>query len=48
MKALAADITAWVATWNENPKPFTWHKSPEEILERLAGYCGAINADART
>ena len=43
-KELAADIRAWVDTWNENPKPFVWHKTAEQILERLAGYCGALNA----
>ena len=43
VKELAADIKAWVAHWNENPTPFVWHKSAEEILERLAGYCAAIN-----
>jgi hypothetical protein len=42
VKALAADIEAWVANWNENPKPFVWHRSAEEILERLAGYCSAV------
>lgn len=24
IKELAADIQAWVDTWNDNPKPFTW------------------------
>ena len=43
VKALAADIRAWVQTWNEDPKPFTWHKSADEILQRLAGYCAVIN-----
>ena len=43
VKALAEDIRGWVETWNENPKAFTWHKSAEEILDRLAGYCTAIN-----
>lgn len=43
VKALAADIRAWVELWNEDAKPFTWHKSADEILHRLAGYCGAIN-----
>ncbi len=43
VKALAADIRNWVDTWNQNPTPFTWHKSAEEILDRLAGYCTAIN-----
>ena len=26
-----------------DPKPFVWHKTAEQILERLAGYCAAIN-----
>ena len=43
VKALAADINAWVETWNENPRPFIWHKTADEILDRLAGYCAAIN-----
>lgn len=43
VKALAADIRAWVESWNEDPKPFVWHKSADEILQRLAGYCRAIN-----
>lgn len=43
MKELAADILAWANTWNENPCPFVWTKTAEEILERLAGHCAAIN-----
>ncbi len=43
---LAADITAWAGTWNENPRPFVWTKSAEQILERLAAYCAAIKASA--
>jgi transposase len=42
-KELAADITEWIGVWNENPKPFVWHKTAEQILERLAGYCAAVN-----
>jgi transposase len=42
-KELAADIRAWADAWNINPTPFVWHKSAEQILERLAGYCTAIN-----
>ena len=41
---LAADINAWVTVWNDDPKPFIWHKTAVQILERLAGYCTAINA----
>lgn len=47
VKELAADITAWVENWNDNPTPFVWHKSAEQILERLAAYCAAINEGAR-
>ena len=43
VKELADDIIAWADTWNKNPKPFVWHKTAEEILERLGGYCTAIN-----
>ena len=27
-------------------QPFTWHKSADDILQRLAGYCTAINQNA--
>jgi transposase len=46
VKELAADILAWADTWNRNPKPFMWTKTAEQILERLAGYCAAINTIA--
>ena len=42
VKELAADITAWVETWNDNPKPYIWTKTADDILARLAGYCAAI------
>jgi transposase len=46
VKALAADIQSWVDNWNDNPTPFVWHTTADEILERLAGYCAAINQRA--
>ena len=42
VKELADDITDWVAHWNEDPKPFVWHKTADEILERRAGYCTEV------
>jgi transposase len=45
-KALAADIQSWIDTWNDDPKPFVWLKTAEEILDRLAGYCHAITQGA--
>jgi hypothetical protein len=47
VKELTSDILDWAETWNENPKPFVWNKSAEQILERLAGYCATINGGAR-
>ncbi len=41
--ALEADVKAWIEAWNTDPKPFVWHKTAEQILERLAGYCAHIN-----
>ena len=36
--ALTADLNAWVAQWNDDPKPFTWHKTADEILGTLNKY----------
>jgi transposase len=41
---LNADIEDWVEHWNEDPRPYVWVKSADEILEALAGYCNTINA----
>ena len=41
-KELEAAITYWIDTWNQDPKPFVWHKSADEILDTLAGYCARI------
>jgi transposase len=44
VKALNADIRDWLAHWNENPRPYVWTKTADEILANLAGYCNTINA----
>jgi transposase len=41
---LTADIRDWVDTWNDNPTPFVWTKTADEILDRLARYCSAVTA----
>jgi transposase len=43
VKALEDDINAWIAVWNEEPKPFVWTKTADEILANLAHYCTRIN-----
>ena len=39
VQALEADIRNWIKIWNENPRPFVWTKSADEILEALQRYC---------
>ena len=43
VQALETDIRAWVDTWNENPRPFTWTKTADEILNSLAEYLSKIS-----
>jgi transposase len=43
VKALNADIQDWTDRWNEDPKPYVWAKTADEILESLAAYCNTIN-----
>jgi len=40
--ALENDIKDWIATWNENPRPFTWTKTADEILNSLADYLAKL------
>jgi transposase/DNA-binding XRE family transcriptional regulator len=40
---LEADIRAWIAAWNADPKPFVWTKTAEEILDSLKRYCTRIS-----
>ena len=42
-KELEASINGWIDRWNDDPKPFVWHKSADEILETLAAYCARIS-----
>jgi hypothetical protein len=31
-----ADIRAWITTWNDDPKPFVWTKTTDQILASIA------------
>ncbi|MDT0470194.1 IS630 family transposase, partial [Streptomyces sp. DSM 41699] len=37
------DLRAWIKNWNEDPKPFVWTKTAEEILDSLARYIQRIS-----
>ena len=46
VQALEDDIRAWIDTWNDNPRPFTWTKTADEILDSLADYLAKIKRTA--
>lgn len=43
VRDLVASIRTWIANWNDEPRPYVWHKDADEILEGLAAYCQRIN-----
>ena len=43
VRQLNADIRAWIDTWNEQPRPYVWTKTADQILESIAIYCNRIN-----
>ena len=38
-RALNADIRAWMKTWNEDPKPYVWTKTADQILDSISRCC---------
>ncbi|HEY3409308.1 MAG TPA: IS630 family transposase [Propionicimonas sp.] len=42
VRALNTDIRNWITTWNDDPKPYVWIKTADEILDSVASYCGRI------
>ncbi|MDR2565840.1 MAG: transposase, partial [Bifidobacteriaceae bacterium] len=45
VQALEKDIRDWVAAWNENPRPFIWTKTAEQILTSIARLLQRINGE---
>jgi transposase len=43
VRALERDVRAWIKNWNDNPRPFVWTKTAEEILTSLARYISRIS-----
>ncbi|MGI8412591.1 MAG: IS630 family transposase, partial [Solirubrobacteraceae bacterium] len=46
VRALNNDIRDWIQTWNENPQPYVWTKTADQILESIRRYCERINQTA--
>ena len=43
VRQLNTDIRQWINTWNENPRPYVWTKTADQILASIANYCRRIN-----
>lgn len=49
VQELEKDLRDWVTTWNENPKPFIWTKTADQILKSLGDYRNDLTTqDTRT
>jgi hypothetical protein len=40
---LAHDVRQWLNNWNQDPKPFLWNKTAEDILQSLSKYTAKIS-----
>ena len=38
-----ADIRDWITSWHQDPWPYVWTKTADQILESIASYCTRIN-----
>jgi transposase len=43
VRQLNKDIRTWIDTWNDNPRPYVWTKTADQILESVGNYCQRIN-----
>jgi len=46
--ALERDIRNWIDTWNENPRPYVWVKTADEILKSIARYLERLPGNSAT
>jgi transposase len=43
VRALNTDIRNWITTWNDNPRPYAWTKTTDQILASIERYYSVIN-----
>ena len=43
VRDLNSDIRAWIKTCNEDPRPYVWTKTADQILDSIRRYCDRIN-----
>ena len=44
VRDLERDIRGWIETWNDDPRPYVWVKTADQILASLARYCERVSA----
>lgn len=44
VRQLNTDIRDWIETWNDEPRPYVWTKTADQILNSIATYCNRTNA----
>src|SRR6266511_4325864 len=45
---LTASIQSWIETWNQEPRPFVWTKTADQILDSIARYLQPISNSGRS
>jgi transposase len=43
VRQLNHDIRTWIETWNDQPRPYVWTKTADQILDSISRYCTRIN-----
>ena len=43
---LTTALEEWIKLWNESAQPFTWTKTPDQIIDRICRYCSRISGPA--
>jgi transposase len=45
--ALIEAIQLWAEHWNDDPKPFIWHKAADEIIDKVRGGRAALTRSTK-
>ncbi|GCE02271.1 IS630 family transposase [Embleya hyalina] len=43
VQSLERNIRSWLTAWNEQPRPFAWTKTADDILDKVAASCHRIS-----
>jgi transposase len=40
---LTTALEEWIKLWNQDARPFTWTKTPDQIIDRICRYCSRVS-----